>query len=154
MEEERYEDVIDAYVRGVGVEPGETLTEYIKRNNIKIMDPEPRTEKMGGVNSDVVLSTEGQSITLVYIDGTQGWINTMDSTSNVRGNPNLVATGGTITTSGDCKIHTFTGPGTFQVTNVSLTPANNTVSYLVVAGGGSGGFDVGGGGGAGGFREV
>ena len=48
MEEERYEDVIDAYVRGVGVEPGETLTEYIKRNNIKIMDPEPRTEKMGG----------------------------------------------------------------------------------------------------------
>ena len=112
------------------------------------------SEKIGGVNSDVVLSTEGQSITLVYIDGTQGWINTMDSTSNVRGNPNLVATGGTITTSGDCKIHTFTGPGTFQVTNVSLTPANNTVSYLVVAGGGSGGFDVGGGGGAGGFREV
>ena len=48
MEEERYEDVIDAYVRGVGVEPGETLTEYIKRNNIKIMDPEPRDEKMGG----------------------------------------------------------------------------------------------------------
>ena len=46
MEEERYEDVIDAYVRGVGVEPGETLTDYIKRNNIKIMDPEPRTEKM------------------------------------------------------------------------------------------------------------
>ena len=48
MDEERYEDVIDAYVRGVGVEPGETLTEYIKRNNIKIMDPEPRDEKMGG----------------------------------------------------------------------------------------------------------
>ena len=48
MDEERYEDVIDAYVRGVGVEPGGTLTEYIKRNNIKIMDPEPRDEKMGG----------------------------------------------------------------------------------------------------------
>ena len=48
MEEERYEDVIDAYEKGVGVKPGETLTEYIKRNNIKIMDPEPRTEKMGG----------------------------------------------------------------------------------------------------------
>ena len=48
MEEERYEDVIDAYVKGVGVEPGETLTDYIKRNNIKIMDPEPRDEKMGG----------------------------------------------------------------------------------------------------------
>ena len=48
MDEERYEDVIDAYVKGVGVEPGETLTDYIKRNNIKIMDPEPRKEKMGG----------------------------------------------------------------------------------------------------------
>ena len=48
MDEERYEDVIDAYVKGVGVEPGETLTDYIKRNNIKIMDPEPRDEKMGG----------------------------------------------------------------------------------------------------------
>ena len=35
MEEERYEDVIDAYVRGVGVEPGETLTEYIKRKKYK-----------------------------------------------------------------------------------------------------------------------
>jgi len=48
MEEESYSDVIDAYEKGVGVKPGETLTEYIKRNNIKIMDPEPRTEKMGG----------------------------------------------------------------------------------------------------------
>ena len=48
MEEESYSDVIDAYEKGVGVKPGETLTEYIKRNNIKIIDPEPRTEKMGG----------------------------------------------------------------------------------------------------------
>ena len=29
MEEERYEDVIDAYEKGVGVKPGETWTEYI-----------------------------------------------------------------------------------------------------------------------------
>jgi hypothetical protein len=43
------------------------------------------TEKIGGVASTpVVLSTEGQSVTLVYVDSTQGWINTMDSTSNVR----------------------------------------------------------------------
>ena len=43
MEYERYEDVIDAYNSGVGVEAGESLTDYIKRNNIKIkeieMDP-------------------------------------------------------------------------------------------------------------------
>ena len=43
MEYERYEDVIDAYNSGVAVVPGESLTDYIKRNNIKIkeiqMDP-------------------------------------------------------------------------------------------------------------------
>jgi len=44
------------------------------------------TEKIGGVASTpVALTTEGQSVTLVYVDSTQGWINTMDSTSNVRG---------------------------------------------------------------------
>jgi hypothetical protein len=40
MEEERFEDVIDAYESGVGVESGESLTDYIKRNNIKIKDVE------------------------------------------------------------------------------------------------------------------
>ncbi len=103
------------------------------------------SEKIGGVNADVTLNTEGQSVTFVYVDSTQGWINTMDSTSNERGLvPFLVATGGTITTSGNCKIHTFTGPGTFTVTAASTTPSNNQVGYLVVAGGGNG---------AGGFRE-
>ena len=113
------------------------------------------SDKLGGVpGASVALSTEGQSITLVYVDSTQGWLNTMDSTSNVRGNPNLVATGGTITTSGDDKIHTFTGPGTFAVSSASVTAANNIVSYMVVAGGGGGGHDDGGGGGAGGYREL
>ena len=36
MEYERYEDVIDAYNSGVAVEPGESLTDYIKRNNITV----------------------------------------------------------------------------------------------------------------------
>ena len=40
MEYERYEDVIDAYNSGVGVEAGESLTDYIKRNNIKIKEIE------------------------------------------------------------------------------------------------------------------
>jgi len=114
------------------------------------------TDKIGSVNADVVLSTEGQSVTFVYVDGTQGWINTMDSTSNARGNDNIVATGGTITTCGDFKIHTFTGPGTFAVSAISSTAANNTVGYLVVAGGGGGGNasgSGGGAGGAGGYRE-
>jgi len=73
-------------------------------------------------------------------------------------NPFLVATGGTITEDGDYKIHTFTGPGTFTVCQVSETAAENTVSYLIVAGGGGtsttgGPGDGSGGAGAGGFRE-
>ena len=30
--------------------------------------------KIGGVCSDALLETQGQSITLVYVDGTQGWL--------------------------------------------------------------------------------
>ena len=112
------------------------------------------SEKIGSVNADVSLTTEGQSVTFVYVDGTQGWINTMDSTSNVRAENFIVATGGIITTSGSCKIHTFTGPGTFCVSSLACDSANNQVSYMVVAGGGGGGSSWrSGGGGAGGFRE-
>jgi len=115
------------------------------------------TDKIGGINVSVTLNTEGQSVTFVYTDSTQGWINTMDSTSNVRGSTFITATGGTITTCGDYKIHTFTGPGTFCVSAVSNSAANNEVSYIVVGGGGAGGkagsSKGGAGGGAGGFRE-
>lgn len=55
-----------------------------------------------------------------------------------------LATGGTITTNGVRRIHTFTGDGTFTL------PAAATVDYLVVGGGGSGGYYACGGGGGGG----
>jgi len=115
------------------------------------------TDKIGGLNNNSVLSTEGQSVTFVFVDSTQGWINTMDSTSNARGSvPFIIATGGTITTCGDCKIHTFTGPGTFTVSNVATEcgATRNVVSHMIVAAGGGGGGGIAGGGGAGGFREV
>ena len=48
----------------------------------------------------------------------------------------ITATGGTITTSGDDKIHTFTSPGTFAVSGISSCADNNVVAHLVVAGGG------------------
>ena len=113
------------------------------------------TEKIGGVNADVTLNTEGQSVTLVYVDGTQGWINTMDSTSNVRGS-NLICASvsgacNTLTTApcnANMKIATFLGPGTFTVNSGA-----DNVDYMVVAGGGGGGGGIGGGGGGGGFRE-
>ena len=94
------------------------------------------SQKIGGVSSSFTASTEGQSLTFVYVDDVEGWKNVQDSTSNAVGNPNLVATGGTVTTSGNCKIHTFTGPGTFTVSSASVTAPENVVSYLVVAGGG------------------
>jgi hypothetical protein len=115
------------------------------------------TEKMGGVASDVGLNTEGQSVQFVYIDAVQGWINVLDSTSNVRGAEFMAASGGCISTCGNDKIHKFIGPGTFTVCTVAGCSSRNVVSYMVVAGGGGGGGSKeggAGGGGAGGFREV
>jgi hypothetical protein len=40
---------------------------------------------------------------------------TVQDSDNVTGNPFIEATGGTITTCGNYKIHTFTSPGTFCV---------------------------------------
>ena len=57
--------------------------------------------------------------------------------------------GGTITTSGNFRIHTFTSSGTFNAGGLNITNAE----YLVIAGGAGGGSDLGGGGGAGGYRS-
>jgi hypothetical protein len=57
----------------------------------------------------------------------------------------FTASGGTVTTAGLYKIHTFTSSGTFTATG------NGAVDVLVVAGGGGGGNDNAGGGGAGGL---
>jgi len=115
------------------------------------------SQPIGGIAQDAILSTTGQAATFVYVDGTEGWINVQNADSSVTGaSPFLVATGGTVTTCGDYKIHTFTGPGTFTVCQAAGTcgPTRNNVSYLVVAGGGGGGTACGAGGaGAGGFRE-
>ena len=112
------------------------------------------SQKIGGIAASQSLSTEGQSVTFVYVDDTEGWKNVQDSTSNITGTDKIIATGGTITTCGNDKIHTFTGPGTFTVSSAAVCAANNVVSYLVVAGGGGGGYQSTSGGGAGGFREA
>jgi hypothetical protein len=113
------------------------------------------SSKIGSKEVDATLSEEGISVTLVYIDGTQGWLVTNSGLqSNAPTEEFVAATGGTITTvCTNYKVHTFTGPGTFQVTNAGNAQGSNTVSYLVIAGGGGGGRCRAGGGGAGGFRE-
>jgi len=96
-----------------------------------------------------------QAVTLVYVDGTQGWVPVGENDSFFQQPLFVTATGGTITTSGNFKIHTFTGPGTFCVSCAGNSNGSNKVDYLVIAGGGSGGKGTyaGGGGGAGGYRE-
>lgn len=63
----------------------------------------------------------------------------------------MTATGGTVTTDGDFKIHTFNSSGDFEV----LTLGSGKVDFILVAGGGSGGRSLtnhsAGGGGAGGL---
>ena len=128
-------------------------------NNVTVVPD--GTDKIGSINANATLSVQGQSVTFVFVDSTQGWINTMDSTSNVRAATFICAsvsgTGNTLVTVGKCKVATFTGPGNFTVNSISTVAANNAMAYMVVAGGGGGGdggtTESGSGAGAGGFRE-
>jgi len=109
----------------------------------------------GGTDVNTIsYSTNGDFLTFIYVDGTQGWVLTNDSTNtDSTAAQYITATGGTVTCCGDYKIHTFTGPGTFTVTSEGNPAGSDSVDYLVVAGGGSAGGDLAAGGGAGGFRE-
>ena len=119
------------------------------------------SEKIEGSTENHLIATNGVTATLVYVDSTRGWkvVDTGESSNLPQVAVFTAATGGTVTTSGDYKIHTFTGPGTFCVSQIGNSPTNpgggpNSVSYMVLAGGGSGaGSETAGGGGAGGFRE-
>ena len=111
-----------------------------------------------GAGIDYVLNTNDLVVELVYVDSSKGWLvkeNQAKNSLTAQEDTNkiyITATGGTVTTSGDYKIHTFTGDGCFVVSCGGNDSGSNTVDYLVVAGGGAGGATVGGGGGAGGFR--
>jgi hypothetical protein len=115
---------------------------------------------IGGAATNAILSTNGVSVTFVYVDATQGWIVTDSGNRSDLPQPTyIVATGGTVLTCGDFKTHVFTGPGDFTVCSVGNPFGSNSVEYIVVAGGAGGGVgnDLaqgdGGGGGAGGFRQ-
>jgi hypothetical protein len=111
------------------------------------------SDKINGINDSASLETESQSVTLIFIDSTKGWLDIHDSTSDITGSTFITATGGTITTvCTNFKVHTFTSPGTFCVSAGQGPKAK--VDYLVIAGGGGSVHDRGGGGGAGGYREA
>ena len=121
---------------------------------------------------DFKLTTNNTIAQLVYVDANKGWLvylnqaagSTPDNALATGGGYDtqtfIEATGGTVTTSGNFKIHSFTGDGNFVVSSLSNSSPNNAVDYVVVAGGGGAGSgigptssDAGGGGGAGGYRE-
>jgi hypothetical protein len=113
-----------------------------------------------GGTDDVVMTTEGIAVTLVYADATKGWL-VVDSgqKSDLIVPAFVAATGGNCTTTcGNFKVHIFTSPGTFCVSSAGNAAGSNSVDYLVVAGGGGGGQNTpyggtgAGAGGAGGFR--
>jgi hypothetical protein len=134
------------------------VADYAGTSNTNNITIGRNSSNINGSASDIIISINGKSITLVYVDGTQGWKITDNADQTTEGPSYITATGGTITTCGDYKIHTFTGPGTFCVSGVSSTPTDNTIDYLVVAGGAAGGGTAifgstnGAGGGAGGVR--
>ena len=98
--------------------------------------------KITGIELDATISANRDSITLVYIDGTQGWVPVNDNTGGLIDPAYVVATGGTPCTGsicGDYKTHSFTGPGTLTVSCAGNPLGNDKIDYLVLAGGGGGG---------------
>jgi len=120
-------------------------------NNLTI---QRNSHNIAGNATDAVIKTNRASVVLVYVDSTKGWLFDVESNiSDLQAAAYTSATGGTVTTSSNDKIHTFTGDGNFVVSSVG-NPAGGggTVNYLVVAAGGGGGANSGGGSGAGGYR--
>ncbi len=72
--------------------------------------------KISGGCVNAVVATEGQSISMVYVDAIRGWLN-IQTDSTVEAPAFITATGGTITTSGNYKIHTFTSSSYLVVDN-------------------------------------
>jgi len=104
-----------------------------------------------GTTKSNTFSVTGQTVTLVYMDGTKGWSLTNEDTTSDLSAQYIAATGGTVTTTGNQKIHTFTTSGCFVVSCAGNSVGSDKVSYLVVAGGGGSHGHAGAG--AGGFRE-
>ena len=121
---------------------------------------------------DFKVTTNNAIVELVYVDANKGYLVKLSQAAGTTpgviatgqyGSTYIQATGGTVTQSGEYKIHTFTGDGCFVVSSLGSgipTAEASNVDYLVVAGGGGAGTGsnvngqaAGGGGGAGGYRE-
>ena len=129
------------------------IKDYAEKFGTNSLTIQRNGHKIQGETIDATIETNRASITAVYVDSTKGWIFTDESNvADLQAPTYIAATGGTVTTSSNDKIHTFTGDGNFVVSSVG-NPAGGggTVNYLVVAAGGGGGTNSGGGSGAGGY---
>ena len=113
---------------------------------------------LDGVGTNVDLTDDGKSVTLIYMDATKGWSFINDDTVTSLGQQFVTACGGNTTlTDGNFKTHIFTSPGNFVVSSAGNASGSNSIDYVIVGGGGGGGRGgspayMGGGAGAGGFR--
>jgi len=101
-----------------------------------------------GGTDNLSLASNYAAITLVFTDASNGWVRHNNESPDTF----ISATGGTATTSGNYKIHTFNSSSNFVVASLSAVSGNNTIDYLVVGGGGGAHNYNSGGAGAGGFR--
>ena len=110
-------------------------------------NPTGTTNPSGGVGTIFLNTATGEMYSCT--DATTNanvWTNVGDGTGP---EPYTLPTGGTVTTDGDYKVHTFNTNATFTVNSGAFTGG---FDYLVIAGGGGGGGGYhGGGGGAGGY---
>ena len=116
---------------------GAASSTFITRNSIGL-GTTTTAGRNAGINTEKGFTIYNTDTSQVQVyDGTQ-WVGGLSSP--------FIATGGTESTTSRSgyKVHTFTSPGTF-----SVTEGQKIVEYLIIAGGGGGGYTAGGGGGAG-----
>ena len=133
-----------------GSMPGVTL-EGLTDTTVSVSDP-TTSSNPSATGHYWINKTSGECF--ICTDATAGsnvWTNIGDGTGSIS-DPYMSATGGTITTDGNYKIHTFNSSATFTPTTGADATYGSIVEYLVVAGGAGGGN--GGGGGAGGYRTA
>ena len=114
------------------------LADYAGTAGINAITVGRNGSNIEGLAADAKIETNRESKTLVFVDATQGWLPVNDNFDPIADIKFVTATGGTVTTCGNFKIHAFTGPGTFCVSCAGNAVGSNTVDYLVVAGGGGG----------------
>ena len=124
---------------------GSNLTNLPTEITKQSSDPTLSTNPSGGVGTMILNTSSGKLF--VCVDATAGENVWKAGVAGSVAPDTSIATGGTVTTSGDYKFHAFTSSGTFTVGSEN----GSNYDVLVIAGGGAGGYNESGGGGAGGL---